>query len=101
VGAFFTNVQVRFNQANSNKIRTTISAAIRQGILQQGFIEMATTEQDPDRLVFLGPAGPEPWVAVYDEATEDQDERGLRRLTAMLILRQRWLRARDHGERQR
>ena len=72
MGEFITNVQIAAGARPRAEVRDAVLASVRRFVESQGFVEAAPGEA-PDRSVAIGPAGDEPWIAVYDEATEDQD----------------------------
>ncbi len=76
MGEFITNVQIAAGGRPRAEVRDAVLASVRRFVESQGFVEAAAGEA-PDRSVAIGPAGDEPWIAVYDEATEDQDTRKL------------------------
>jgi hypothetical protein len=76
MGEFITNVQIAAGGRPRAEVRDAVLASVRRFVESQGFVEAAPGEA-PDRSVAIGPAGDEPWIAVYDEATEDQDTRKL------------------------
>jgi len=90
MGAFFTNVQVHTGSLSAADARGAVLAAVRAWIEKQGFIEMGAAEvamhQMADRTVLVGPVSDRPWLAVYDEASEDQDEAIVRTLAEQLSL---------------
>jgi|GEM_PF-1969305 len=67
MGAFFTNVQVRGASMD------TLIAAIREaaGVIG-GEVEEVDETASPDRTVLVLPPDEAGWIAIYDEATEDQ-----------------------------
>ncbi len=76
MGEFITNVQIAAGGRPRAEVRDAVLASVRRFVESQGFVEAAPGEA-PDRSVAVGPAGDEPWIAVYDEGTEDQDTRKL------------------------
>src|SRR5690348_10112384 len=82
MGSFFTNVQVFAGDRPVEDVREAVIAALRQRAAEAGLEEDETIEDDEDaeRVVMIGPAGPERWIAVYDQLTEDQDPDSLREL---------------------
>lgn len=85
MGSFFTNVQVYSANHDGEASRIKVTEAVRRIILRDSFVETSNDEDEPpDRVVLVGPSGPEPWIAVYDEATENQDSQRLKRLATQL-----------------
>ena len=88
MGAFFTNVQVHTGGRAAAAVRAAVLASLRRRLDAEGFeaLPAAATaaDADADRTILVGPAGPEPWIAVFDEATEGQREAELDRLAAAL-----------------
>src|SRR5687768_13393495 len=84
MGAFFTNVQVHTGGRDAEAVRADLAAVVRRAVLAEGFAEVTDGSDESDRLVLVGPVGAGPWVAVFDEDTEDQDERALARLARTL-----------------
>src|SRR4051812_20010499 len=85
VGGFFTNVQVHTGDRSPAEVREEIVGALRRWIASEGFVEdSGLADDDADRVILVAPAGPEPWIAVYDAATEDQDTDKLRALAELL-----------------
>ena len=72
MGSFITNIQVHTGEADAETLREKLIEAVRSFVLD-GPLEEAPQRTEAHRTVAIGPAGPEPWLAVYDEATEDQD----------------------------
>jgi hypothetical protein len=84
VGSFFTNVQVHTGERAAAEAREMIVEALRQWVAGAGLIEDASlADEDAERVIMIGPAGPESWIAVYDSATEDQDTEKLHALAEM------------------
>lgn len=85
MGSFFTNVQVHTGEAPAQEARAAAVEAVRGWVARTGYEEMAEEDADvADRLVLVAPADQTPWIAVYDEATEDQDTRLLDSLAEAL-----------------
>lgn len=78
MGAFFTSIQVFAGEAGA-ETRAALLAAIRRQLKRQ-WVECAAEEAE--RSLAVGPPGR--WVGVYDEDTEDQDPRKIRRLAERL-----------------
>jgi hypothetical protein len=76
MGEFITNVQIATGSRPRAEVREGVLASVRRFVESQGFVEAAPGEA-PDRSVAVGPVSDEPWIAVYDEGTEDQDVRKL------------------------
>ncbi len=85
MGAFFTNVQIMSRGLDASETRQVLIRTVRALAAEQGLVAPAG-EETADRTILIGEAAP--WIAVYDEATEDQDETKLselaERLTAAL-----------------
>src|SRR5437870_6726536 len=73
MGSFFTNVQVHTSGQPPDQIREVVADAMRTWILSGPWIEASADEADFDRAVLISAPGSEPWLSVYDEATENQD----------------------------
>src|SRR3954471_16260707 len=85
MGSFLTNVQVFAGERPVEDVRTAIIAALRSRAAEAGLVEDATlADDDAERIVMIGPAGSEPWIAVYDKLTEDQDPESLSELGSAL-----------------
>jgi len=84
MGAFFTNVQVSIGDRLPEDLRSTIVTALRRFVPSDTFIEVSPDDPTAERMLVVGPAGPEPWIVVYDSATEGQDEAQLDALAAAL-----------------
>jgi hypothetical protein len=98
MGAFFTNVQVHLGGLTPAEARARVVEAVRRLARSDGFVELpgpghggtvaeSAVDPDagrPDRAILVGPAGPTPWIAVYDEATDGQNAGELTRLTEAL-----------------
>jgi hypothetical protein len=86
VGAFFANVQVHTAGRPSADVYATVRESLRRWVLEGTLEEVdpATPNDDVDRLILLGPPGDEPWIAVFDEASDNQDTSQLDALAAML-----------------
>jgi len=83
MGAFFTNVQVHINDLTVDEMRGKMIEATQEWMRSLSFVE-AVEGETCDRAVLIGPATSQPWIAVYDQATEDQDMAQLEALTSML-----------------
>jgi hypothetical protein len=82
MGAFLTNVQVKV-VGSAAKTRENVIAAIREQAWQDGLTLLDGDDAvDADRTVVIG--GDDRWIAVYDEATEDQDSTKLTRLATAI-----------------
>ena len=85
VGSFFTNVQVHAGERSPDEVREAMIAAVRTYVRAAGFEEISeSSDEEPDRVILVAPPGPGPWIAVYDEATDDQDTELLRALAEAL-----------------
>jgi hypothetical protein len=86
LGAFFTNVQARVGDRSPDEARAAVLQAVRGWLAEQGLelIDGRAAAEEADRVVLVAPAGQGRWIGVYDEGTEDQDERVLRGLTERL-----------------
>src|SRR5262245_32698361 len=84
MGSFFTNVQVYAGDHSAHDLRSAIIAAIRQQVLDDGLVEVAPDDAAAERVLAIGPADTTRWIAVYDSATEGQDETRLDTLAAAL-----------------
>ncbi|MEI7836039.1 MAG: hypothetical protein WCK05_06465 [Planctomycetota bacterium] len=73
MGGFFTNIQVHAGDRTPEALRSLLIEAIRRRWLDGGQLREAEQDEDADVAVAIGPAGAEPWVAVYDQATECQN----------------------------
>ena len=74
MGSFFTNVQVSTGGRTIDEIHAAIVAALRQRARETGLEEDETlSDEEAERTIMVAPPGPEPWITVYDEITEDQD----------------------------
>src|SRR5262249_31140321 len=94
------NVQVHTGGQATDEARRRVIEAARRLALADGFIELSNqadngadsnrpasdvgSQPQPDRTILIGPSGPAPWIAVYDEATDGQDSRELTRLAEAL-----------------
>src|SRR5262249_15825690 len=83
MGSFLTNIQVFTGDGGATPEREALIAAIHRFAAGTGFPALREGEA-PDRTIIVGPAGAAPWIAVYDEATEDQDMRKLEALAGDL-----------------
>ncbi|HEY3060538.1 MAG TPA: hypothetical protein VGL99_16395 [Chloroflexota bacterium] len=85
---FFTNVQVHTGSLPPEEARAAIVAALREWTSAQGVHEL--TEEDRlfdrevHRTILVGPATDGPWIAVFDEKTEDQRHEDVQDLTRRL-----------------
>ena len=82
MGAFFTNVQVYTGGRPHAAIREGIIGAVRAqaaaaGQAEDPSLEDVGDEDDGGRIVLIAPAGSEPWITVYDSATESQADEPL------------------------
>lgn len=78
MGSFFTSVQVHTGGVPTQEARASVIELVRRWVVQSGYQEIAEADADEaDRLVLVAPVDDTPWIAVYDEATEDQDARQL------------------------
>jgi hypothetical protein len=59
------------NRVHSRSVRAALIAAIRQVFYERQFVDAANTVE-ADRVVFIAPAGTQPWISVYDEAIGDE-----------------------------
>jgi hypothetical protein len=85
VGSFFTNVQVHTGDRAPADVREAVIMTLRASAVADGFVEDATlSAEDADRVIYIGPVTAGPWISVYDEATEDQDDVSRRSLAARL-----------------
>jgi len=84
MGAFFTNVQVYTHSRLPEDLRSTIVTALRRFVPSDTFMEVSPDDPTAERMLVVGPAGPEPWIVVYDSATEGQDEAQLDALAGAL-----------------
>jgi hypothetical protein len=84
VGAFFTNVQVHAANRDPTEVRSVVVEALRQWMAENSYETLEDDDGEPDRTIFVAPAGQEPWISVYDEFTESQDNRDLQDLARML-----------------
>lgn len=83
MGAKFTNVQVLCEGADVAAFHARVVAAVRERLGRSGLRELA--EGDPERAVrtaVIGPPGR--WIAIYDQDTEDLDDRKLEQLAAAI-----------------
>ncbi len=83
MGTFFTNVQVHSGGHAADASRTRIIEHLRAGLAAQGLVEGGAPETAVRR-VLVGPPAEGPWIAVYDAATEGQDDRDIVGLTTLL-----------------
>lgn len=67
MGASYTNVQVHLTGRPAEEIRSQVVDALRRWVLTGPFVESEPGDPDADRTVVVAPAGPEPWIAVYDD----------------------------------
>jgi dsDNA-binding SOS-regulon protein len=85
MGMFFTNVQVHTGSLAPEEARSAIIAALREWTATQGMHEFTEEDRlfdrDVHRTVLVGPATDGPWIAVFDEKTEDQRHDDLKDLT--------------------
>lgn len=74
MGSFFTNVQVHTGGRPAGEVHQAIVATLRAQAAAAGLEEDdALDDEVAERAIYLAPVGPQPWIAVYDSATEDQD----------------------------
>ena len=78
MGAFFTNVQVRTDLHGAEATRQAILETLAARAHREGFSPCAEGAH-ADRTIVVGPPGR--WIAIYDEATEDQRLEPLDELT--------------------
>ena len=74
VGSFFTNVQVHVGGQEADSVRALVIDTVRERVLRSAFVCTGEGET-PDSTLLVAPVGTEPWIAVYDQATESQKER--------------------------
>src|SRR5438046_1558774 len=76
MGASFTNVQVHTGSLGAEQARAAVIAALRAWAAGQGLHELSDEdrvfERDVHRTIVVGPVNDGPWIAVFDENTEDQ-----------------------------
>jgi hypothetical protein len=85
MGSYLTNVQIFASESPVEDVRAAIIAALRSRAADVGLVEDATLADDhAEQVIMIGPAGPEPWIAVYDKLTEDQDPESLSELGSAL-----------------
>jgi hypothetical protein len=72
MGASFTNVQVFTGGTPPGAAPGALAEALRAAARERGLVEGAAGEP-ADRTIIIAPAGPGPWLAIYDQATERQD----------------------------
>jgi len=73
MGAFFTNFQVHTGRRSSGAARERLVSGLRERLARIGLVEAGPGEPVTRRLC-VAPASEAPWLAVYDEATESQDD---------------------------
>lgn len=83
MGAFFTNVQVFRGDAPLEEIQERVHTAVRQWVCSGSFREAAAHEV-ADRTVLIATSAQKKWIAVFDEATETQDQTILASLSQIL-----------------
>lgn len=83
MGSFFTNVQVHTGGRDPGGVRGQVVEVLRRWVLV-GPYEEVVDPGDADRMIAVGPAGECPWVAVFDDATESQEESKLLELAVQL-----------------
>src|SRR5690348_10281970 len=81
MGASFTNLQVFVGDRSSIEVRAEIIEAVRRFVTSSGiFEEILDSEQaeEADRKVIISsPTETERWISVYDQGTENQDDKML------------------------
>ena len=82
MGQFFTNVQIHAGASSPATLRPMIAARLRKLMQAQGLREVADAAQATRSFDLVVGAGD--WLAVYDSATESQDDALLRGLAAGL-----------------
>ena len=66
--ATFANVQVYTGDRTPEAARAAVVDALCRVVGADGFVEATRPGERVDRTILVGPPGPGPWVAVYDEA---------------------------------
>jgi hypothetical protein len=67
MGTSLSCVQVFLGDQSGMDVRTELVEILRQRALEVPFTETTQdNDKDPDRIVFVGPAGDVPWITVYD-----------------------------------
>jgi hypothetical protein len=70
VGSFFTNVHACAPESREGHAHQAIVQLLTTDAVAKG-MQPCGEDDSPDRSIIVGPAGR--WIAIYDEATEDQD----------------------------
>lgn len=83
MGSFFTNMQVYIGGIDPGGVRGQVVEVLRRWVMA-GPYEEVVDPGDADRMIAVGPAGECPWVAVFDDATESQEESKLLELAVQL-----------------
>ncbi len=85
MGTFFTNVQVHRDGLSAEAARLRILEHLHEGMtVQEKVVKRRDASAEDVRNVLVGPASQGPWYAIYDSATESQDDRDIVRLTKLL-----------------
>src|SRR5215208_6221286 len=84
MGSFFTNVQVYVGDRPAHDLRSAIIGAMQRLVRDDGFVEVDPDDATAERMLLIGPADATRWIAVYDSATEGQDQTQLDALAAAL-----------------
>jgi len=76
MGSFFTNLQFFTGSGEKKQMHSKIKEILNTYICSLGFIEREGNE-NPDLTVAVSPLTEKPWISVYDQGTEDQDQKKL------------------------
>jgi hypothetical protein len=71
MGSFLTNVQVHTGGAELEGVREAIVRALEELVPKEGY-RVCSAGETADREITIASASKAPWIAVYDQASEDQ-----------------------------
>jgi len=84
MGASYTNVQVHLAGRPADEVRSQVVDALRRWVLAGPFVEGEPGDPDTDRTIVVAPAGPEPWITIYDDFLNWDEVESLSGLARML-----------------
>jgi len=84
MGTFATNAQVYLGEQEPRAARAALIEAVVTRWTADGKLAVASEGEPAEYSIGIGPASAEPWIAVYDEATESQNGELLEKLAREL-----------------